>query len=169
MNSSLTMTGVAKPHAPRHSTSITVNGRPATCAELAASGLLEQRLHHLLGAARAARRRRAHLDEVAAHRMLVVHRVERDHALHVRRRELEQLRDLDHRLLAHPAALALHHPERGQQRRHLGRVARRAASSSSSLHARRRTRARTGSRRCASPTRHAIACAVGACRPLHRR
>ena len=97
MKSSLIMIGVAKPQAPRHSTSITVN-RPSglVAPSSLAAGVLEQRLDHVLGAADVAGRRGADLDEVPADRMLVVHRVERHHALHVRRRELEHLRHLGH-------------------------------------------------------------------------
>ena len=128
------MTGVAKPQAPRHSTSITVK-RPSGLrgAQLAAARLLQERLHHILGAADVAGRRRADLDEVPPDRMLVVHRVERHHALHVRRREAEHLGHLRHRRLGDPAARLLHHPERGQQRGLLGRVSRISSASSSRI------------------------------------
>src|SRR5687767_40063 len=61
---------------------------------------------------------------MASHRMLVVHRVEGDHALHVRRREVEGFRDFGHPFLADPAARVLNEPQRGQERGHLGGVAR---------------------------------------------
>ena len=100
MKSSLIMIGVAKPQAPRHSTSITVN-RPSGLVTPSSPQpvCLEQRLHHVLGAADVAGRRGADLDEVLPDRMLVVHRVERHDALHVRRRELEHLGHLGHRRL----------------------------------------------------------------------
>ena len=100
MKSSLTMTGVAKPQAPRHSTSITVNLPSGLVAPSSPQSVcFEQRLHHVLRAADVAGRRGADLDEVPADRMLVVHRVERHDALHVRRRQLEHLRHLGHRRL----------------------------------------------------------------------
>ena len=123
MKSSSIRIGVAKPQAPRHSTSMTVNlpvgaGGP----ELAAAGLPEQRLQHILGAADVAGRRGAHLDEVPAHRMGVVHGVERHHALDVRRGEIQYLGHLADGRLGDPAARFLHHPERRQQARLLGGI-----------------------------------------------
>src|SRR5215208_2037107 len=56
--------------------------------------------------------------------MLVVHRVERDHAAHVRRRQAEEARHLDHGVSAHPPAVLLHHPERREERRHFRGVVR---------------------------------------------
>src|SRR6185312_13203439 len=93
MKSSSTRIGVAKPQAPRHSTSMTVK-RP--------SGL-EQRLHHVLRAADVAGRGGADLDEVAAHRVGVIHGVERHHAFDIGRREIEHLGDLADRRLRDPA------------------------------------------------------------------
>src|SRR6476661_3013227 len=93
-------------------------------AELLAARVLEEGVHDILGATDVAGRRRADLDEVLTDRVLVVHRVERHDALHVRRREIEHLGHLGHRVAAHPAALFLHDPERREQRRHLLRVAR---------------------------------------------
>jgi len=75
-------------------------------------------LEHILGSADSTRGRRAHLDEIPSHRVLVVHGVESHHSLHVRRSQVEKTRDLDHSFLAYPAALALNDPERRQQRRH---------------------------------------------------
>src|SRR5690348_3439066 len=54
----------------------------------------------------------------------MIHGVEGYDALHVRRRELEQLRNFRHGIFAHPAAIVLDHPERRQQRRHLRWIAR---------------------------------------------
>src|SRR5690606_27723398 len=79
-------------------------------AELPAAGFLQERTYHVLRTANVAGRRGAHLDEVFANRMLVVHGVEGDHALHVCGRDLEQLGNFRHGLLAHPAAVFLHHP-----------------------------------------------------------
>src|SRR3954468_2333946 len=53
----------------------------------------------------------------------MIHGVERHDALHIGRRQLERLGDLDHPFLTHPAALVLHHPERRQERRHLRGIA----------------------------------------------
>src|SRR5690606_21080966 len=94
------------------------------CAKLPAAGFLQERTYHVLGTANVAGRRGAHLDEVFANRMLVVHGVERDHALHVCGRDLGQLGHFRHGLLAHPAAVFLHHPWRGKQCCHPGWIAR---------------------------------------------
>src|SRR5687768_340362 len=51
--------------------------------------------------------------------MLVIHRVESHHALHVCGRELEDFGDLSHRVFGDPASHSLHDPERRQKRRHL--------------------------------------------------
>ena len=83
-------------------------------AELTAARVFEKGTHHVLGPADIARRRRADLDEVLPDRVLVVHRVEGDHALHVGRRELEDRRHFGHRRVAHPAALFLHDPKAGR-------------------------------------------------------
>src|ERR1019366_8598565 len=65
-------------------------------AELAATGVLEKRVHDLVRSAAQAWRGRANLDEVAADGMLMVHRVEGHDALHVRWREPEHRGDLRH-------------------------------------------------------------------------
>src|SRR6267154_6665406 len=65
-------------------------------AELLGPGRREQRLDHRLGAADVTGRRGAHLHEVPADGMLVVHRVERDDALHVRGRQSQHLGDFRH-------------------------------------------------------------------------
>ena len=90
--------------------------------ELAAAGLPEQRLHHVLRPADVAGRGGADLDEVPADRMGVVHRVERDHALHVRRGEIQHCGHLTDGRLGDPAPRFLHHPERRQQAGLLGGI-----------------------------------------------
>src|SRR6267378_1515819 len=79
------------------------------------TGLLEQRLHDPFGAADVARRRGADLHEVFPDGMLVVHRVKRHDALHVRGRQAEHLADLGHDAVGDPAVLALRDPKRRQQ------------------------------------------------------
>src|SRR5215213_11030640 len=56
--------------------------------------------------------------------MRVVHGVEGHHALDVRRHEIEHVGHFADRRLGDPAAYLLHHPERGQKARLLGRVER---------------------------------------------
>ena len=96
--------GVAKPHAPRHSTSITVylpsadvtpsSPQPVCCRNAFTTSSAPQTLHG---------------DVVQTWMkclptgMLVVHRVERHDALHVRRRELEHVGHLGHRRRRSPS------------------------------------------------------------------
>src|SRR5690606_9131519 len=89
----------------------------------ATSSVLEERAYHVLGSAHMTGRSGADLDEVPPHRVLMVHRVEGDDTLHIRRSELEDFGHLRHALLAHPATILLHDPERGQERCHLRGIA----------------------------------------------
>src|SRR5689334_21338988 len=94
------------------------NGEPAIgagCAELLAAGLLQQRLHHVLRSADVARSRGADLNEVPAHRVGVVHGVERHHALHVCRGEPQHLSDLTNSRLGNPAPCLLNDPKSGKE------------------------------------------------------
>src|SRR5687768_14799661 len=86
--------------------------------------MAEKSLRDIFGTTYPAGGCRADLDEVLPHRMLVVHGVERDHALDVGRREIEQRGDLRHPFVANPASLTLYDPERGKQCRHFLRVTR---------------------------------------------
>src|SRR5512146_2319490 len=97
MKSSLIMIGVAKPQAPRHSTSITVYFPSAEVWPSSKHPVCFKKASTTFSA---------------------------PHALHVRWRELEHLGYFGHRVFTHPPSLVLHHPQRGQERRHLGRIAR---------------------------------------------
>src|SRR5207248_1134096 len=70
------------------------------------------------------RLRAEYMDEVPPDWMLVVHGVERDHALDVGGRQPQHFDDFRHVTVRDPAARPLHQPQRRQERRLPGGVAR---------------------------------------------
>ena len=99
------------------------------------SSVLE-RVDDALRADERAREVRAHLDEVLADRLEVVHVVERRDRVAVGRRQAERVGDLAERLRRQPAVLLLREPKRRQRRRARVREARRASRWTSSYEAR---------------------------------
>ncbi len=123
--SALICTGVENPHAPRHSTSMTVYLPSAeVMPSSSAPGVLEECVDDFVRTVAKTRRSRAHLDEVFSHRVLVIHRIEAHNSRYIRGRQIQHLGDFGHRLFAHPAAIFLHHPKRWQEPCHLAGISR---------------------------------------------
>ena len=81
-------------------------------------------VHQLLGAQQGARHRAADVDEVLADRLELEHLVERRRAVHLGRRDADELGDVGHRLVGDVAVLLLGEVQQRDHRRLRPRVAR---------------------------------------------
>ena len=122
--SSLTPTTGARSHAPRHSTSTSVNCRAASVSPWPDAERLGEGLGHALGAHERARQRPADLHDMAPDRPRVEHRVERHDVLDLGGRAADRLGHVPHGVAREIALLPLREVQRRQNRRFplIGRV-----------------------------------------------